>query len=162
MKTFTEQEKNEWIKTLPRKRFAAEIILKNQDNEWLLVKTGYHKGKYTFVGGHAEEYESPKKTAERETQEEIGLCVSAGALLACTYVSNKNLKDEIIIFYFDGGTIDLNQVENIVCRDGEIEEFIFVSEEDVMKYLRPELRDTYEAIKESCQSGKTVFLEFEK
>jgi len=124
MKEHSEEEKKIWLKTLIRKRFAAGVILKNQDNEWLLVKTGYHKGKYTFVGGHAEAHESPKKTAEREAQEEIGLCISVGNLLTCTYVSNKNLKDEIIIFYFDGGVVSSDQVEHIAYEDGEIEEYI--------------------------------------
>lgn len=61
MKVYSEKDRQDYIRNLPRKRSASGVILRNKIGQILLLKTYYHGGKYTFPGGVVGEYESARQ-----------------------------------------------------------------------------------------------------
>ena len=76
MKIHSKEERRKFIKGLPRKRCATGVVLKNSKNDWLLLQTDYHNGKYTFPGGIVGRYESPWQGVVREVKEETNIDIS--------------------------------------------------------------------------------------
>ena len=68
------------IELKKHKNFASIVVFVDADNKILLLKRPNKKnltyaGKWGFVGGGSEDYETPKETAIRETAEETALKV---------------------------------------------------------------------------------------
>jgi len=62
-----------WYQSLPRKRMAAGMMLFNNKEQLLIVQPKYRSDGWLLPGGVVEKTESPRKTAIRETHEELGL-----------------------------------------------------------------------------------------
>lgn len=159
---FSQSEKETWIRSLPKKRCAAGVILRNSENHWLLLKTNYHDGKYTFPGGIIEQYESIKVGAEREVFEETGIKIEVDKLLTITNVSNRKLGDELVIFYFNGGILSEQQINSINPQEKEILDYLFVPEDKVVEFLRENAHETFSSLQRSFRENKLLFFEVEK
>lgn len=159
MKEYSEKERKEFIKDLPRKRCATGVVLRNNKNEWLLLQTNYHNGKYTFPGGIVEQYESPWQGAAREIKEEINIDISVFQLLTITNISHPKHKDEMILFYFDGGILTDSQIENMTYVDGEIIGHIFVPENQIVNYLRNSAHTAFKNVQSAIGANKTLLFE---
>ena len=70
----------EWYASLPSFTASAAALLTDESGAVLLVKPWY-RDHWLLPGGVTEAEESPRQCAEREAEEEIGVAVTATALL---------------------------------------------------------------------------------
>jgi 8-oxo-dGTP pyrophosphatase MutT (NUDIX family) len=68
--------------TLPRKRMAAGVLIRDRAGRVLLVEPVY-KDYWELPGGCVEADESPYAAAERELKEELNISVVPGRLTGC-------------------------------------------------------------------------------
>jgi 8-oxo-dGTP pyrophosphatase MutT (NUDIX family) len=146
----------DYYKSLPRKRMASGVIIRNPKGEMLVLKTTY-KDHWEIPGGVVEENESPRQAAERETQEEIGLSLSIEACLVTHYRSAQGKQDENIMFVFDGGVVkDLSEL----TLDGkEISEARFVSFQDAIPLVGERLASRLPACERALKEKRSFYLE---
>ena len=91
--------------TLPRKRMAAGVLLRDDSGRVLLVEPAY-KDYWEVPGGCVEADESPYDAAVREVKEELGLSIAPGRLLVADWVPPRPDRTEGVIFVYDGGIVD--------------------------------------------------------
>lgn len=115
-----------------QKRIAAGAIIRNEKGEILIVKPTYKEG-WLIPGGLAEEGELPSQTCARELQEELGLPLKPGKLIAVDFLNNET---SAIQFVFDGGILSEEEIAHIVLPKEELSEFRFVSQDEAHTLLR--------------------------
>jgi len=76
---------DDYYKNLPKKRMGVGVLIFNDKEEVLIVKTSY-KDHWSIAGGVVEEKESPKETLIREVKEEIGLDLKEVKFLSVDYI----------------------------------------------------------------------------
>ena len=116
-----------------QKQVAAGAIIRNYKGEMLIVKPTYKEG-WLIPGGMANKGELPTQTCAREVEEELGITIKPGKLLAVDFVQGKA---KAILFIFDGGLLNKKQIETITLPPKELSEFKFVPEKEALKLLRP-------------------------
>src|SRR4051794_10646875 len=83
----------------PRKRVAADVIVRDQRGRLLLVNPNY-KPDWNVPGGMVEANEPPIEAAARELREELGLTVQIGPLLAVDWIEPHGPWDDTLVFVF--------------------------------------------------------------
>jgi 8-oxo-dGTP pyrophosphatase MutT (NUDIX family) len=94
----------EWYASLPSFTASGAALLTDAAGAVLLVKPWYRDW-WTLPGGVAEAAESPRQCAEREALEEIGVAVTATALLAVHWLPPDGPRRATFAFVFDCGTL---------------------------------------------------------
>lgn len=110
---------------LPTKRVAADCLIFDRDDRFLLVEPTY-KATWDVPGGVSDVDESPRSTAQREVAEELGLEVQPGRLLATDWISRRGAWTEVVAFLFDGGVVS-TPASNLTLQGEEIRSARFVS-----------------------------------
>ncbi len=146
----------EYYKSLPRKRMGSGVIIRNSKGEILLLKTTY-KDHWEIPGGVVEENESPKQTAERETQEETGLTIKISSCLVVHYRSAQDEQDENIMFVFDGGVI-ADDAE-IRLDSKEISEAKFISFENAPSLVGERIASRLPYCEQALKEKRVFYLE---
>ncbi len=118
----------------PTKRIAADCLFTDESGRLLVLDPPY-KPTWDLPGGVVEHDESPRLAAKREIQEEIGLTVEPGALLAVDWNSRSGEFTEIVAFLFDGGVLAPADVERIVTEPSEASRFRFVTLDEAGRLL---------------------------
>ena len=90
---------------LPRKRTIAQGILRNPAGEVLVCELSYKK-EWDLPGGVVDPGESPATCVEREVDEELGIEVHAGRLLAVNWLPPWRGWDDALLYLFDLGTFE--------------------------------------------------------
>ncbi len=121
--------REEYLKSLPKKRMWSGVIIKDWEWRILLLKTSYKKT-WEIPGWVVDEWESPKKCAEREVREEIWIDITVWELLVVEY--HKTDIDDALMFIFDWWTI---HEKDITIDDDEIVEYKFVKIENIWTYI---------------------------
>ncbi|WP_434089868.1 NUDIX domain-containing protein [Micromonospora purpureochromogenes] len=88
-------------------------------------------------GGTVEPDESPVDACTREIQEELGLSVSAGALLCVDWVPASPPWDGGLLFVFDGGALTADQLTTMRLCPDELDRFEFVEPDRLGEVLSP-------------------------
>lgn len=91
---------------LPTKRVAADCLIFDADDRFLVVEPTY-KSTWDVPGGVSEVDESPRDTARREVAEEVCLEVEPGALLAVDWIPRRGEWTEVVAFLFDAGVASI-------------------------------------------------------
>lgn len=141
-----------------RKRVAADLLIRDEADHVLLVNPTY-KENWDLPGGMAEPNEPPRKAAERELAEELGLTVTAGRLLLLDWVEPHGPWDDQLIFIFDGGTLTAAQVASMRITDPEIDEFAFISLGDARPRLRADMAQRLARAHDALVSGTADYSE---
>ena len=123
-------------RTQPRKRVAADVLIRDDSGRILLVDPSY-KPDWDLPGGMAEANEPPFDAAGREVHEELGVEVTLGPLLVVDWVAPHGPWDDLLMFLFDGGVLPSRQQQQIRLRDGELNAFRFCPPDDASRLLRP-------------------------
>jgi 8-oxo-dGTP pyrophosphatase MutT (NUDIX family) len=118
----------------PTKRIAADCLFTDESGRLLVLDPPY-KPTWDLPGGVVEPDESPRLAAKREVQEEIGLPIEPGALLAVDWISRSGEFTEIVAFLFDGGVLRPADVERIVTEPSEVSRFRFVTLDEARQLL---------------------------
>jgi len=140
-----------------RKRVAADVIIRNQADELLLVDPAY-KPDWDLPGGMAEANEPPHETAKRELAEELGLELQVGQLLCIDCVSAHGPWDDSLVFVFDGGTLSQQETTILRPRDEELREARFCPHDETQRLLRPYVWRRAQRALEALDTGSTHYL----
>ena len=95
---------------LPKKRTIAQGVLRNPAGEVLLCELSY-KREWDLPGGVVDPGESPATCVEREVEEELGIEVSAGRLLAVNWLPPWRGWDDALLYLFDLGVHDTGELD---------------------------------------------------
>ena len=144
--------------SLPKKRMASGALIKNEQNEILLVNPVY-RDKWLIPGGTVEENESPKDACEREIKEELGLTISVGSLLALDYMPESEEGTEALHFIFDGGVLNDDDIKRIALEKSELSEYRFLPEYELKSYLPNALLTRLTASLRISSSITSLYLE---
>jgi ADP-ribose pyrophosphatase YjhB (NUDIX family) len=143
---------------LPAKRMAADCLFTDEAGRLLLLQPPY-KPTWDIPGGVIEGDESPRRAAQREVREEIGLSMEPGDLLAVDWVSQSGDFTEIVAFLFDGGVLAPGDIAQIVIDTTEVSSFRFVTLDDSERLLDAEQFARVKAGFKARRSAATVYLE---
>lgn len=129
VKAFTVEQKERWIGTLHKRFSSGAMIIENEAGEALIVKAGY-KQHWTFPGGVIDPGESPLEAALRETHEEVGLQLNVADVAFAWVAHRRSQVADSYQFIFRAAT-PYNGAQPIVLQASEIEDYAFVSKDEV-------------------------------
>lgn len=141
-----------------RKRVAADALLTDQGGRVLLVDPTY-KPDWDMPGGMAEANEPPRVAAERELREELGLDLHVGRLLLVAWEPPHGPWDDLLMFVFDGGTLDDEAIRNLRLTDDELRQFQFVTVDNARTLLRPYVWQRLEKAVRARRDGSAMYVE---
>lgn len=141
-----------WMDKLPRRISSSAMILENSVGQVLIVKANY-KPYWTFPGGIIDPGETPKEGAIRETFEEVGIRVDPRAVEFVAVVSRKSTYAETYQFIFKA-PLHMGTLKNIVLQASEIDEYQFVTKEQVATNDRK-----YGKVIQHWMNGTTGYIE---
>ncbi|GAA2398838.1 hypothetical protein GCM10010191_02040 [Actinomadura vinacea] len=139
---------------------GAGVLFRNDDGHILLVKPTYEP-RWVIPGGAMEPAETPRQTARREINEELGLAHEPGMLLCVDFVPAKpptRLKPGIM-YLFDGGRLSAIEKNAITLPADELTDHRFVEPDALTDYIGGLLLRRVHAGLAVCQSGIPVDLE---
>jgi 8-oxo-dGTP pyrophosphatase MutT (NUDIX family) len=142
---------------LPCKRVAAGAL--NRQGRVLLVEPVY-KPYLDIPGGVVEEDESPLAACRRELGEELGITVQIGRLLVVDWVPAQGVWGDGLLFVFDGGVVEAEQVEEIQLPPDELKSFTFLGVEEAAAHLRPSMGRRVAAAYGALGESGQVYAEF--
>jgi 8-oxo-dGTP diphosphatase len=140
----------------PRKRVAADVIIRDRDGRLLLVNPTY-KPDWDLPGGMVEANEPPIEAAARELREELGVNVPIGALLAVDWIEPHGPWDDTLVFVFDGGTLSPSQIDALHITDDELAGFRFCTPDEAADLLRPYVWQRATRAIEALTTGRTQY-----
>lgn len=129
-----ESQKLDYLTRLPRKRMSAAGVLSDRDGRILIVKPSYNIV-WHLPGGCVDSRESPRRGAEREVEEEVGLSRHALRLLCVDHKRGTTEPEEAMVFLFDFGTLSDQEVCAIQIDGSEIIQFAFHPGEEAASML---------------------------
>ena len=143
---------------LPTKRMAAGCLFTDEAGRLLILDPPY-KPTWDLPGGVVEQDESPRLAAQREIQEELGLAVEPGALLAVDWISRSGDFTELVAFLFDGGVLRSADINRITLDPTEARGFRFVTLTEAEPLLDPGQCSRVAAALNARGSSMTAYLE---
>jgi 8-oxo-dGTP pyrophosphatase MutT (NUDIX family) len=112
--------RDEYLRTLPRKRMAAGVLLRDDDSRIVMIETTYQEN-WEIPGGVVEMDESPWSAAERELEEELGLIRRRMPALVVDYAPHApDGTPEGVLWVFDGGLLDEVECQELHGADEEV------------------------------------------
>ena len=148
----------EYYKSLPAKRMGSGALFFDAAEKILFVKPSY-KEVWEIPGGVVELNESPRKAAEREIKEEIGLDKKIATLLCVDYQDPYDIRTESLMFIFDGGVLSESEISSLKLDGKELVEFKFATTEEMASVLNPVLLRRVEQAVTAKNQNTGVYLE---
>lgn len=148
----------EYYKSLPMKRMGAGALFFDSEGRVLIVKPSY-KEVWEIPGGVVENNESPRKAAEREIQEELGLSKYLSKLLCVDYQDPHDIKTESLMFVFDGGSLTIDDIDSIKLDGKELIEYRFATVEEASTLLSPALARRVQQAINAKKQERGLYLE---
>ncbi|MGO4455630.1 NUDIX domain-containing protein [Arthrobacter sp. RAF14] len=125
-------ESIEYFRTLPRRRVAAGLVIRDGEGRVLAVEPNYKEG-WLLPGGTVDAGEAPRAAARREGREELGLDIVPGALLIIGHSAFPDPVGDGLNFLYDGGV--LPEGTDISLQEEELLSWRFVAEQDLPEYF---------------------------
>lgn len=148
----------EYLQTLPKKRMAAGIIIRDSEKRILMVEPNY-KSNFEIPGGVVEENESPLECCKREVLEELGLDIAVKRMLCVDYNQALGEKTESLMFIFDGGEVNPEIIAQIKIDEVELLSFQFMVLEDIKGKASDSLYNRIRRSIEAIEKQQTYYLE---
>lgn len=123
-----------WYASLPGFTASGAALVADASGSVLLVKPWY-RDEWHLPGGITEAGESPRECAEREAAEEIGVAVTASALLAVHWMSPVGPRRATFAFVFDCGT--LTDPGAVRLQESELDDFAFLPLDEAAARMEP-------------------------
>ncbi|MBQ1101212.1 NUDIX hydrolase [Streptomyces sp. b94] len=138
-------------------RMAAGALFFDGAGRVLMVEPTY-KDYWDIPGGYVERGESPLHAVVREVREELGITPRIGRLLAVDWAPNEAEGDKVL-YLFDGGRLDREQLAGIELQDDELKSFEFLTPEQITEHTIPRLARRILAATEARNEAALVYLE---
>ncbi|GAB4097881.1 NUDIX hydrolase [Sinomonas halotolerans] len=122
----------EYFRTLPRRRVAAGLVIRDEHGHVLAVKPNYKDG-WLLPGGTVDPGEAPRKAARREGREELGLDIEPGALLLIAHSAFPDPVGDGLSFLYDGGS--LPDGAQVTLQQDELTEWRFVGPDEFAEHF---------------------------
>ena len=148
----------EFIARQPKKRMAANALIRDGDGRLLLVKPTY-RPEWLVPGGVIEADESPYAACRREVREEIGLDLDIGRLLCVEYQTAGAERSEALVFSFDGGVLTPDHIAALVLQESELCDYQFLALGAARPLFPERLAGQMTASFSALVSGATAYLE---
>src|SRR3954465_9706998 len=139
-----------------RKRVAADVILRDDQDRILLVNPNY-KPDWDLPGGMVEANEPPIDAARRELHEELGLDIPVGQLLCVEWVPPHGPWDDTLVFIFDGGVLAAAKIDGLTITDDEITQFRFNPKDGARGLLPPYVWRRAAAAVDALETGRARY-----
>jgi len=154
--SYSPAEQAAWYATLPSLFGTAGALFTSPAGRILLVKPNY-RNHWTLPGGMLEDGEPPHEGCRREVEEETGIQITPGPLLAVGWVPTDGVRPRpIVAFLFDGG--ELEESTPIRLQESELDEYRFVDPGDVAAYLPAAMATRVTAALRSRAAGGAAYL----
>lgn len=141
-----------YFASLPKLTAASAVLLRDEQDRFLAVKPNY-RGHWLMPGGSLDPGESPRACAAREMQEEVGLDLPIGRLLAVDWVPPRPAGHRAmgLHFIFDAGVLPLAELHRLIVPQAEeIDEWAMLPLEEA-PLLSPwgaeRIRDAYAVLR---------------
>lgn len=121
-----------YFATLPKVITSAAVILRDERGRFVIEKPNY-RDHWLLPGGGVDPGEDPRGCARREVQEELGLDVEIGRLLALNWVPSRAAAGAPmgVHFVFDAGMMPAAELEaRIVPQEAELDDWRLVEESE--------------------------------
>jgi 8-oxo-dGTP diphosphatase len=146
----------EWYASLPSFTASGAALLTDASDAVLLVKPWY-RDYWLLPGGVTEAGESPRQCAEREAEEEVGIVVTATALLVVHWIPPDDPRRATFAFVFDCGTLsDRNAVR---LQAEELDDFAFLPIDQAASRMAPPGARRLTRAWQARESGHPAYLE---
>ena len=158
MSMFAQPADADFYASLPRKRMAAGLLLRDGAGRALLVRPRY-KSNWEIPGGVVEADESPRAAVLREIDEELGLSRIPGRLLAVDWVPPHGARTEGLMLVFDGGTLTPDEIAAIRVASDELHGYEFCTPQRAEQRLSALLARRLHACLHACATATVAYLE---
>lgn len=152
------EENNIYLKSLPKKRMGAGVIIKNIAGKILMLNLTY-KNSMEIPGGVVENDESPLEACQRELKEELGIELDIKKMLCVDYNSQEGSYSESLMFIFDGGIISNQQIQNLKIQKDEISSYEFLTLKEIKYRTSNRLFKRIKKCIDAIEDNKTYYLE---
>lgn len=140
---------------LPRKRTIAQGVLRDPHGRVLVCELSY-KREWDLPGGVVDPGESPATCVEREIQEELGIEVRAGRLLAVNWLPPWRGWDDALLYLFDLGVHGAGELDPALFLRREIAGAHWLSVPDAAPHVAPY---TARMLEVAADAEHTAYLE---
>jgi 8-oxo-dGTP diphosphatase len=152
----TSAEEKAWFASLPGIVIAAGALITDGQDRVLLVKPNY-RDLWSLPGGICEFGEPPHLACQREVDEEVGLQITPGRLLAVDWIQPHGAEIRAIMhFVFDGGQVPGGS--QIVVQESELDGFSFADRAELPSLLPPRALDRISGALAALATGGTCYL----
>lgn len=135
---------------------GAGAFITDPEGRVLLVKPNY-RDHWGWPGGHIDKGEAPEEACGREVEEELGLKLPVGRLLAVQWVPPLDDRPfPLVHFLFDGGI--LHDASGIVLQAAELDGYGFFDDEEAAELLPDYLVARLLAAREARRTGGAVYV----
>jgi 8-oxo-dGTP pyrophosphatase MutT (NUDIX family) len=107
----------------------------------------------------AERNEPPRRAAERELVEELGVTMAVGRMLVLDWIAPHGPWDDQLVFIFDGGTLSGEQLARLRVIDPEISEFAMLDPEEAGRRLPLDIAQRLSRAWQALSSGSIDYSE---
>ncbi|MGP9536403.1 NUDIX domain-containing protein [Brachybacterium sp. AOP43-C2-M15] len=121
-----------YFASLPKAITSGAVILRDEDGRFVIEKPNY-RPHWLLPGGGVDAGEDARACAQREVQEELGLDVEVGRLLAVDWLPSSAVRSAPmgVHFVFDAGMIPRAQLEgSVVAQVEELDDWALIEESD--------------------------------
>lgn len=144
---------------IPRKREAADVLLLDDRDRPLIVQNSWND-EWTLPGGALNHGEPPRRGAEREIEEELGLHIEVGRLLLVDWEPpTEALPVDGLMSLFDGGSLDAGQIKRIRLQEAELKAYQFAAPDEFPRSLPANLNRRLRAALTAREHGTILYLE---
>lgn len=121
-----------YFASLPTVISSGAVILRDEDGRFVVEKPNY-RDHWLLPGGGVDPGEDPRRCAQREVTEELGLDVEVGRVLAIDWMPSSAVRSAPmgVHFVFDAGVIPRAQLEaTVVPQVEELDDWALIDEAD--------------------------------
>lgn len=119
-----------YFASLPTVISSGAVILRDEDGRFVVEKPNY-RDHWLLPGGGVDPGEDPRRCAQREVSEELGLDVEVGRVLAIDWMPSNAVRNAPmgVHFVFDAGVIPRAQLEaTVVPQIEELDDWALIDE----------------------------------
>ncbi|WP_414169159.1 NUDIX domain-containing protein [Streptoverticillium reticulum] len=127
------------IAVRPKALTASAVLFTDPGGRVLIVRPVYRSdGRWLLPGGaiDSDAGETPRQAAVREVQEELGISVPVGPLLATDWIRKQHTAE--VVHVYDGGVLSAQQLASIRLPEHELAQWRLVDSDDDLPGLLPD------------------------